>query len=165
MGAFYATFISFAIVILENSILNNLKIFGVAPDFVLIYICICAITMDKKAASSAGIIAGLVRDMLVGPTLGVSALFMYAISELYGFISDKIFKDSRFTVFVLISFASVLYSGIKLVIFGEYLQGSIYSILLSNMVVFPLLNSAIAIPAYSFLIKFHERIKRSISFY
>lgn len=165
MGAIYATFISLVIVVLENSILNNLKIFGVAPDFVLIYVCICAITLDKRASSASGIVAGLARDMLVGITLGVSSLFMYAISELYGFISDKIFKESRFTIFVLISFASILYSGIKLLVFGEYLQGSIYSILLRNMLVFPIINSVIALPAYAFFLKFHEKIKRSVSLY
>ena len=156
---------SFIIVIFENSILNHFKIFGSSADFLLIYICLISISAEKKAAVTTAVFAGFLRDMLVSNIIGLDALIFFIIAHVYSYIKDKIFKESRFTIAVLLIFASVVGSAFKMTFYKEYINGNVYTTIFRNFTVFPVINSIIAVISYRFWERLDKNFKKATSLY
>lgn len=157
--------ISIALVIIENSILNYFKVFGYSIDFLLIYVCFVSVFFEKRTALIIAVLSGLSRDMLVGGILGLDALIMFTIAYLFSEIEDKIFKDSRFTISMLVVFASVVSSAFKMIFYKEYINGNLYNTIFGNFVIFSIANSICAVISYRFFVKFNRILKRSTSLY
>jgi rod shape-determining protein MreD len=84
-GAFLrVTLIVFAAVILQLSGLGPHRIFGAQPDLVPLAVAAVAIYAGSVAGSATGFGAGLLLDLAVGGTMGVSSLVLTAVGYAVG---------------------------------------------------------------------------------
>jgi rod shape-determining protein MreD len=92
---FYPAFIFVIILILifQGSFLSYFFSQGCMPDLVLIIVLCLTFLTDEKRGMLAGIIAGLLQDIIFGPALGVFTLAKMLAAFGAGLISREIYKD------------------------------------------------------------------------
>ena len=74
--------LGFFIIILQNSIINYLSVFGMTINIVLIYLVIISLYLDELESGIIGAILGLILDSSVGGIFGANALIFFAIAIL-----------------------------------------------------------------------------------
>lgn len=126
---------------------SHVKIFGCMPDFLLACVIFFGLFLGSGAGLEAGLAAGLLKDIYCLDYFGIN-IFIFGITGLIvGSLSDKFFKDSKATQFILVllftAFSMALhfllvkiFSGYLMLTLGEYfinsvLLTSIYTALVS----------------------------------
>jgi rod shape-determining protein MreD len=84
-------------IILQTTLLQHFRIFGIIPNTTLILVVILAILYGRKKGAVIGLIAGLLQDILIGRLLGASALVYMLVGLIIGSFENKIFKDHTIT--------------------------------------------------------------------
>ena len=80
--------------ILESTLFQYTRIFGVKPDFTIILITSYAIMQGSAAGSFIGLASGLLQDLFFGSAMGVNGLSYMLTGYLIGQSNEKVFKDS-----------------------------------------------------------------------
>lgn len=138
------------LLIIENSIVNYIHIFGVSFNLILIYMTVIALYMDELEAGIIGAIIGLVKDMTTGGIFGVNALILFAISYGISHLRDKIYKESRITIFALVMITSLFDSMVNIattsVVYNSY---GIITLVIKGILMIPLINGLLSVILYS----------------
>ena len=138
------------LLIIENSIVNYIHIFGVSFNLILIYMTVIALYMDELEAGIIGAIIGLVKDMTTGGIFGVNALILFAISYGISHLRYKIYKESRITIFALVIITSLFDSMVNIaatsVVYNSY---SIMTLVIKGVLMIPLINGLLSVLLYS----------------
>ena len=138
------------LLIIENSIVNYIHIFGVSFNLILIYMTVIALYMDELEAGIIGAIIGLVKDMTTGGIFGVNALILFAISYGISHLRYKIYKVSRITIFALVIITSLFDSMVNIaatsVVYNSY---SIMTLVIKGILMIPLINGLLSVILYS----------------
>jgi rod shape-determining protein MreD len=138
------------LLIIENSIVNYIHIFGVSFNLILIYMTVIALYMDELEAGIIGAIIGLVKDMTTGGIFGVNALILFAISYGISHLRYKIYKESRITIFALVIITSLFDSMVNIaatsVVYNSY---SIMTLVIKGILMIPLINGLLSVILYS----------------
>lgn len=94
----YAIMGSFLVggLILESTVLNYLKVAGVKPDLLLVFVIFTAILHGHFQGAKIGFVFGLVEDLFLGKYLGLNALSKMLTGYLIGLGENKVFKDNLF---------------------------------------------------------------------
>ena len=141
--------IGLAILIIENSITNYISILGTTIDFLLIFITIISLYLDGLESGIIGLIIGLFKDITVGGIFGINASIYFAIGYIISYLSKKIYKESKVTIFTLILITSIVSSVVNIlasmVIYSSF---TTIRLMLKGIVVLPLLNSLIGLILY-----------------
>jgi rod shape-determining protein MreD len=97
--------------ILEVTILNYFRIFGVKPDLFLIFMLLTSIvfTFELKWALFFSIFAGILKDSLVINTFGINTLLFPLWSFLIIRLSRNILIESNFIYALLIAIVAILH--------------------------------------------------------
>lgn len=80
--------------ILESTLFQYTRIFGVKPDFTIILVTSYAIMRGSAAGSFIGLASGLLQDIFFGSTIGVNGLSYMLTGYLIGQSNENVFKDS-----------------------------------------------------------------------
>ena len=138
------------LLIIENSIINYIHIFGVSFNLILIYMTVIALYMDELEAGIIGAIIGLIKDMTTGGIFGVNALILFAISYGISHLRDKIYKESRITIFALVMITSLFDSMVNIattsVVYNSY---GIITLVIKGILMIPLINGLLSVILYS----------------
>ena len=138
------------LLIIENSVINYIHIFGVSFNLILIYMTVIALYMDELEAGIIGVIIGLVKDMTTGGIFGVNALILFAISYGISHLRDKIYKESRITIFALVIITSLFDSMVNIattsVVYNSY---GIMTLVIKGILMIPLINGLLSVILYS----------------
>lgn len=149
MKKFLLCLIGLAILIIENSITNYISILGTTIDFLLIFITIISLYLDGLESGIIGLIIGLFKDITVGGIFGINASIYFAIGYIISYLSKKIYKESKVTIFTLILITSIVSSVVNIlasmVIYSSF---TTIRLMLKGIVVLPLLNSLIGLILY-----------------
>ena len=81
-------------IILESTIFQYLRIFGVKPDFIIIIMVSYAIMRGSSYGAFIGLGSGLLFDMLYGRAIGINALSYMITGYIIGQAHENVFKDS-----------------------------------------------------------------------
>lgn len=81
-------------VILESTVFQYLRIWGVKPDFATIIIVSYAIMRGSSYGAFIGLGSGLLLDMLYGRTIGINAISYMITGYIIGQAHENVFKDS-----------------------------------------------------------------------
>lgn len=143
--------------LLQLTVLDHLKLFGVKPDLLLIIVVFFGLFLGRGVGMEAGIIAGLGKDLYALDFFGINALILAATGMVAGILGAQFSRESNRTQFLLVlmlsSFSMILHFIIVSVFskwvylgFGEYLAGSviptgIYTALVSVPVFIKLQNT------------------------
>lgn len=149
MKKVYLSLLGIAILILENSITNYISIFGVTIDFLLIFLTIISLYLEELEIGIIGALLGLLKDITVGGIFGVNGLVYFLICYVISYSRKKIYKESKVTIFTLILattiFSSVLNILGSIVVYNSF---TITRLMIRGIVIFPILNSIMALILY-----------------
>lgn len=97
LSGFWPTTILVAIfVVLQSTILKNVRIFDVKPDFALVIFLLTSTRQGSFKAQMTGFTTGLVQDFLSLSPIGFNALIRTVLGYLYGLLKGKLFIDPIF---------------------------------------------------------------------
>ena len=115
--------------ILQVTLLNSFKVFGVKPDLLLIIIFIAALSLELKPALGIGLLAGIFKDAFSLTPPGVSTIlfpvWIFLIAKLIREVSidDNLTRMLLFFVVVLLN---NIISGLVLIYSGVFLPLGIF---------------------------------------
>ncbi len=128
-------------VVLQTVVLNRLRIFGVAPNLVLVMVILLARWVEPRAALLVGFTSGLVLDLLGSSPLGLRALVLTVVAFVASRFSSNAPLASVAGVWPISLLAEVLVFVLGTIAGdGSLLQAE----LLTRALVGPLLNLALA---------------------
>lgn len=140
------------IIIIQNSIVNYLSIFGITINLVLIYLVIISLYLDELTVGIIGAILGLLLDASVGAVFGSNALILFLISYIVSILKHSIYKEIPLIILLLIVAASFVYCGLSLLlakmVFNVYKITSIV-----KLIIVPLVNGFVGVLLYKLLQK------------
>ena len=149
-----------AILIIENSVTNYINILGVSIDFILIYLTIISLYTAELESSLIGAIIGLIQDITVGGIFGVNALIYFSICYIVSHSRNKIYKESKVTIFTLILATTIFSSLINILTsIVAYSSFTAVRLIIRGIVILPLLNSLIALILYKIFDKSILKLK------
>lgn len=74
--------LGFFIIILQNSIINYLSVFGMTINIVLIYLVIISLYLDELESGIIGAVLGIILDSSVGGLFGSNGLIFFGGNHL-----------------------------------------------------------------------------------
>lgn len=138
-----------AIVLVQTTVTDHIKLFGVKPNLILVYIVLSAIIRGSFEGAVIGFFIGLAQDLLSGKAIGIYAIAGMYVGVLAGFIQRRVYRENLF-ISIFFTFAASLLYGIMtfltLMIGGV---GADFSSAFSG-IIFPeaVYNSLISIPMF-----------------
>lgn len=152
--------------ILQSTLFQWFKIYGVVPNTALIIVISFAIYSGKMEGAIIGFCAGILQDIIFGRTIGLNTSVLMITGYLVGLMNQKIIKENLIIPFLLTISTTVLYETVNLLLI--FLLG--YRIELLSMVKKILLveviyNSILSIIIYFYVSKLFKTnvMKKGIS--
>lgn len=122
------------LLIVETTILHNLRIFGIAPNLILISLIVITMFFDRATILKSAFYAGLLTDLLTGRGIGIHIIFYFIVVLCILKFESIIFKDNYLPSLALIFMFTVAYNlyivGINL--FGLLREGLAYEFLVQS---------------------------------
>lgn len=160
MKNFILVFLGVILIILENSILNYIDIFGISINMLLIYMSIIPLFLKRNEGAFIGLVLGILKDVLIGRFLGLNAVIFFLIGYAYGILKDKIFKDSIVTIVILVCLSTFFESTIKFIFMNSFFNNeSIMFFIYKGLILIPILNIIGTLLVYGFLYDFIKKIE------
>ncbi len=141
----------FITIILQSTILSDMSVYGIKPDFVLIMIILFANYSGRMKGQLLGFSTGLVQDFLSLSPLGFNALINTIIGYLGGATSGKIFLDPIVVPMVFVFIGTILKSTIAYFLLSVFLVDKADTIFTSLLFIELGLNVVITPLIYLFL--------------
>ncbi|MFH1380899.1 MAG: rod shape-determining protein MreD [Candidatus Omnitrophota bacterium] len=121
--AFFVTF--FLLALLEFGVFNNLLIFGVRPELLLIGTLFFGFNYGAAKGLEAGLLSGILKGVFGITVFGVDVFSFAAVGFLAGVLKNKIVKDNFIAQFFLANLAVYFIAGIYFFYIKEALDGGI----------------------------------------
>ena len=103
-------------VILESTLFQYTRIYGIKPDFSIIIIVAYAIMRGSSYGAFTGLGVGLLIDMLYGRAIGINALSYMVTGYIIGQAYDNVFKDSFIPSFIFNFVAIIIFQHIYILL-------------------------------------------------
>jgi rod shape-determining protein MreD len=95
--------------LLQTTVIPFLKIGGVMPDLVLIFLIFLALFCGSLSGGIAGFVVGFLEDFLVGRCIGSRALSGFLTGYVTGLFEGKVYKENPLVPFSFAFLGSVFY--------------------------------------------------------
>ncbi len=89
--------------------LDNIRIAGIKPDLLVLFVVFFAIFFGPGAGAEAGLISGLLKDTYSLDIFGANIILLSLTGLVVGGLSPKLFKESKLTQGLLVFVSSALY--------------------------------------------------------
>ena len=119
----------FVCALLQPTLLNSIRFFGVKPDLLLICVVIASLEFELKWAIILSVSAGLFKDSLGAQPFGFNAILFGLWSVLINRLKRDISFDNLYMVIALtavVALAHHLLVGLALVYFGNFIPLGIF---------------------------------------
>lgn len=108
----------------QPTLVQKIAVFDVAPNTFLIFVVIAGYLRGRKEGAAAGLIFGLLYDMLIGKMMGVNALLYMYIGFGAGILSEKFFGSGNVwmiaaTVSVATLISGMIYLAVLKMVYGS----------------------------------------------
>jgi len=122
----------YLILLLQSTVLEAVKIFGVKPNLFLLFIVSIAILRGNIEGAIIGFFAGLAQDMSGGRYFGFYTILGMYLGFLSGSINRSMYKENYLVIIFFTLISTVLYEGSV-----YYLDNIIHSIVVSSSGIVP----------------------------
>ena len=136
--------IGIGVVVAQWLVFSRLRVWGVVPDVVLLYVALQGLRYGRVAGAASGFAAGLAMDLLVMPGfLGLNALLKTILGFVVGFFQSDRGETLRldpFSAFVGALVVAAVHNGLMTIlialdeqtrtlflVFGVWLGGALYT--------------------------------------
>lgn len=137
------------LIIIENSIINYIDIFGVTFSILLPFLVLTSLYMEDVEAGVIGLILGFVVDITVGGIFGFNALVFATVSAVIAHYKRNFYAESTSMRMILIA-ASTLFQSLLMIIISlmAYQTDGILVMILKGFIILPLLNVLVGFIIY-----------------
>jgi rod shape-determining protein MreD len=122
--------------LLQLTVLNHIKVFGVGPDLVLIVVIFFGLFFGRSVGMESGLAGGLAKDLFALDFFGVNAFLLALTGFLAGALGTKFSRESRAARLVIVMTLNFVSMGLHFILasafsrgldlgFGEYISGSV----------------------------------------
>ena len=137
------------LIVLENSVINYIDIFGVTFSILLPVLVISSLYMDEVEAGVIGLLLGLIVDISVGGIFGFNALVYAIISAFIAHYKKNFYVDSTSMVMALIAISTAFQSLLMMIMsLIAYQTDGILIMILKGFIILPLLNVLVGFVIY-----------------
>jgi len=148
--------------ILEPTLFQYTRIYGVKPDFFMILIVAYAILRGSAYGTFMGLGAGLLLDTMYGKIIGINGFSYMITGYIIGQAHETVFKDSFIPPLIFNFFAIFLYQHIFFLLsyFSNSIPGtdiSYLNILLKVIIPQAIYNSILGSILYRYIYKLDEK--------
>lgn len=148
------TVLIFIIALIQSTVLENLKIYNVKPNLLMILIVVAALLSNNVEGAVIGFFCGLTQDMASGRVIGFYALLGLYLGIGIGSLNKRLYKENVLVV-VFITFISTIVYEFFVYFLNSFFKGSIEFIYPFRYVIFPeaVYNSIISIIIFIAVVK------------
>lgn len=129
-------FILLAVLLLNLTILNHIRIFGAKPDLMLICVIFFGMFLGTGAGLESGLVGGALTDIFTLDFFGINMFVFGTTGLLAGILSAKFSRESTRTRVLLVMFLTAFSMTLHFILacifskwlsltFAEYLRGSV----------------------------------------
>ena len=137
------------LIILENSVINYVDIFGVTFSILLPFLVMASLYMDDVEAGVIGLLLGFIVDMTVGGIFGFNALVYATVSAVIAHYRKNFYAESTSMRMALIAVATAFQSLLMIIIsLIAYQTDGILIMILKGFIILPLLNVLVGFIIY-----------------
>lgn len=132
--------------ILQSTLFQWIKIYGVVPNTALIIVISFAIYSGKSKGAIIGFCVGILQDIIFGRTIGLNTSVLMVTGYLTGLMDQKIFKDNLLIPFILTALSTFLYEMVNLLLI--FLLGyriELFNIIKKMLIVEVIYNSILSL--------------------
>lgn len=135
---------------------------GVKPNLFIIFILILGLFGGKKIGVVFGIVFGMALDFFVSKSIGISAIMLGITGYTGGYLDKSFSKDSRITMLMMISIATILYEigGVSFNCIINQTKIDIFYFI-KTVIIELIYNSIITIIIYPLILKFGYTIEET----
>lgn len=140
--------------ILQSTVFQLIKIYGVVPNTALILVISLAIFHGKNKGATIGFLIGILHDIVFGRIIGLNALVFMVTGYLVGLMDQKVFKDNLFIPLILTAVATVFHETVNLLLlfmFGHKID--IFNVVKKMLIVAVIYNSILSPIIYFYVSK------------
>ncbi|MFO7850279.1 MAG: rod shape-determining protein MreD [Spirochaetia bacterium] len=116
------------VIILQSTVLSEIQIQGVRPDFALILLIFFSHVTGPMQGKFIGFAGGLVKDFLSLAPLGFHGVIDTTAGHVFGFSKEKVYIDPITLPVVLAVSATVLKSIWSFILFALFIPENIWSV-------------------------------------
>ena len=132
------------LIILENSVINYIDIFGVTFSVLLPFLVMASLHMDEEEAGVIGLLLGFIVDMTVGGILGFNALVYATVCAVIAHYRKNFYAESTSMRMALIAAATVFQSLLMIIIsLIAYQTDGILIMILKGFIIYKLFGRSI----------------------
>lgn len=99
----------FVIYFMQANFFTWFTIAGVKPNLFIIFILIIGLFAGKKVGIALGVLFGLYLDILVGRTVGISAILLAVVGFVGEYLDKNFSKESRITIMLMVLGSTIIY--------------------------------------------------------
>lgn len=143
-------FVSFIIYYLQSNFFSWFNISGIMPNLFVILILFIGLFANKSMGTIYGLVIGIILDFLIGTKTGIYALSLGLIGYLAGVFDKNFSKDTKMTIIVMVSGATIIFEAVtyllKYIFLGMSVEIVNFIIILLVEIVFNILLTIILYP-------------------
>lgn len=137
--------------ILDLTLLDHIKIFGVKPDLVLISVVFFGLFLGRRMGIETGFVAGFLKDIFALDYFGINAFVIALTGLIAGILGAKFSRESRRTQVLLVIFLTAFSMTIHFIlasIFSKGLNFGFGGYLIGSIIPSSLYNAILSIPIF-----------------
>lgn len=134
--------------LLQLTVFNFIKVAGVKPDLILVFVIFNALLNGSRDGAVFGLVGGLLQDLITGQFIGLNAISKALTGFLFGLMGKKLYKENiiipiislflgsifcDFVIYILGYFIS-LNTSLLMVFKGKILPAAIYNACLTPFI-------------------------------
>ena len=158
MNFFASVLLLFFTYIMQTTVADYLKLWGVKPDILLTVVLCYAIFEGKEKGVVMGLCAGLLLDFLWGRAFGVNTILFILLALLCAITADNVFHKNAMlavlSVFIFSFVYGVLFAAVSFAFSG---RGGMFYLLWRVAIPSAIYNTVLAIPVFALLGKLRVR--------
>ncbi len=157
MKAFIISIIVLLNLILQSTLFQYFKIYGVIPNTALILVISLAVYNGKNKGAVIGFFVGILQDIIFGRMIGLNALVYMITGYGVGLLNKNVFKDNLLIPFSLTAVATVFYESVNmLLLFFMGYKFELISFFKKMLMVEVLYNAIFSVVIYIYVSKLYQ---------
>lgn len=164
MRVFAVSMILITNFLIQSTLLQHFRVFGIVPNTALIIVVHFSILWGKNRGALIGFFAGLLQDIFVGNVFGANALIYMLLGYNIGMLEKAVFKDNPVTPMLFTALATGLYHLLFFSLMYIYQIRTDFLLLLRNVILIEAICNAVLSPfiykqLYEFVKLPHIKVK------
>lgn len=150
----------FIIILLQSTVLDYIKVFGVKPNLLIIFIISVALLSNNVEGAITGFFAGLSQDIVSGKVLGFYSLLGLYLGLIVGSVNKRLYRENVLII-VFFTFISTVVYELAVCCINIFTNGQIAFVYSLRNIILPeaIYNSLVSIFIYIFVIKMQDKFE------